>query len=530
MKKAFALILTLALVMSLSITAFAAPTNGTITIQNPQAVTYGAYRLLVLDSQSGDNYSYKANPTYKAFLDTICLKDAAYKDGEVTEAAKALIKIDAAGYVTPMYNGAELTSTDGTAWAKEVGKLFKAYIDANDTAAEKTVTSDGKTAVFTDMAPGYYYISTNVGSLVSLGSVNGPSATIEEKNVNPTITKKVIESDSPVDANSAASSEVLTFVVTIDVKEGAENYIVEDTLGGGLGAVDPDAVKVEYAADSTFADVPAANTANASKINWKASYDSASRKLTVAFDNEYLATLTGGKLQITYTSLLTASEGNTDAVTGNVNTAALKYGHDPKAGTDDPDHTGETLPVNPPHATTETKTTTLYYSVTIQKFTGDATAATRLKGAGFKVYDDETAGNQIKLTSNANGKAVVDTNGSTDAVLVDDNGQLVISGLDVGTYWLEEAVVPAGYNKPAGRIKITIADKDLTDDAAEITPSAEITFGEGDAVTAIGVENKSGNVLPSTGGIGTTIFYTVGAVLMASALVLLITKKKMSAN
>ena len=530
MRRAFALILTLALVMSLNITAFAAVSNGNIIIaQADKGTTYGAYRLLNLTAADGTNFTYDVNPTYKAFLDTVILRNADYADGKVTVAADALFKVNSANHVVPMYNGAEMDEKDAQTWARLLGSKFKAYLDKNPMKAEKEVAGNASEVQFADMPAGYYYISTNLGTMVSLGSTgadNQPNVTIKEKNFAPTITKQVIENGAPENNNTAASSETLTFVVTVNVKSGAENYILEDTLSANLGDVDPDGVTVEYAAVDTYAAVAAKD--------WKASYDSASKKLTVKFDNDYLASLDGGKLKVTYTSVLTAGASSDSVINSNVNKAVLKYGHDPLAGTDDPDSDvpGVTLPANPPQQSPEVETNTLYYTLKIQKFTGDVSAATRLTGAGFTLHTAETGSdNQVKLSSSKAGSAVVDhVNGKTDTIMVDDQGVLVINGLDAGEYWLEETVVPAEYNKPAGRTKITITDADLTDGKADIQPMGQVTFGEGDVVTAVGIVNRAGNKLPSTGGIGTTIFYAVGGILMVSALVLLITKKKMASN
>ena len=93
---------------------------------------------------------------------------------------------------------------------------------------------------------------------------------------------------------------------------------------------------------------------------------------------------------------------------------------------------------------------------------------------------------------------------------------MTISGLANGTYWLEETAAPAGYNMLESRQSITIegANKNAT--------VTEGVYTEG----GVQVINEAGTVLPSTGGMGTTIFYTLGGVLVVGAAILLVTKKR----
>ena len=110
--------------------------------------------------------------------------------------------------------------------------------------------------------------------------------------------------------------------------------------------------------------------------------------------------------------------------------------------------------------------------------------------------------------------------GLTDTI---EAGNVVVAGLKAGTYWLEETEPPAGYNPIDGRQSFTIVDADLMSDGAD-------TDGVFDETSGVKVLNKTGSLLPSTGGIGTTIFYVVGGVLVAGAGILLVTKKRMSAR
>ena len=145
-----------------------------------------------------------------------------------------------------------------------------------------------------------------------------------------------------------------------------------------------------------------------------------------------------------------------------------------------------------------------------------------MNGAEFKLYDAKTEGNEIALIDEGNGVYRVATaaekaaEGFVSATI--KAGKVTIKGLDSGTYYLEETKAPAGYNVLAERVEVKI-------DHANLTATVE-----GDTYVSGGVQviNKTGAELPSTGGIGTTIFYVVGGLLVVAAGVLLVTRKRMS--
>ena len=107
--------------------------------------------------------------------------------------------------------------------------------------------------------------------------------------------------------------------------------------------------------------------------------------------------------------------------------------------------------------------------------------------------------------------------GAVTEITTDTTGKFTIKGLDSDTYYLTEITQPAGYNKLADPIKVVIDGK------------GNVTYND-DYTGTIKVENKTGAELPSTGGVGTTVFYVVGGLMVLLAVVLLVTKKKMSAH
>ena len=186
---------------------------------------------------------------------------------------------------------------------------------------------------------------------------------------------------------------------------------------------------------------------------------------------------------------------NEDAQETNVNTGTLKYGDNQTVTTD--------------------TTTTHVYKFQLVK---DDNQKKVLTGAEFKLYDAQTNGNEIPVVKTADGKYRVAL--STETGVVIDAGSPEISGLSNGTYWVEEIKAPDGYNKLEGRTSITITD------ANNMATIENGTYQSG----GLEVINQEGAVLPSTGGIGTTIFYIIGAILVIGAGVVLVTRRRMNAN
>jgi LPXTG-motif cell wall-anchored protein len=136
-----------------------------------------------------------------------------------------------------------------------------------------------------------------------------------------------------------------------------------------------------------------------------------------------------------------------------------------------------------------------------------------LANATFTLFQD---GTQLAFTKIADNQYKLDANGTVREFTTDASGKMKFIGLDSGSYQLTETVAPTGYNKLANPINVTISN------TGAVTPATP------DMPNTVQVKNESGNLLPDTGSIGTVIFYVVGGVLFVAALVLLITKKRMS--
>lgn len=219
----------------------------------------------------------------------------------------------------------------------------------------------------------------------------------------------------------------------------------------------------------------------------------------------------GATITVTYTAHLNENA----AVNGsaeNKNSVRLQYSNNPRP---DGEYWGYT-----PNYTPESEVRVYTYQLNNTKYHDDDTTGNELEGAGFSLYSDEACTQEVKLykegafyypIKNATGKTAVEMKSAAD-------GTFNVKGLDAGTYYLKETTPPAGYSA-CDKTRIVIS---ATHDEHNVNLS-----GESNLNNKI-INIKAGGItLPSTGGIGTTLFYVVGGGLMVAAIVLLVTKKRM---
>lgn len=483
MKKLFAVLVALTLVLSMGTIAFAADGDttaktGTITIDNALAgAEYNIYKILdfvpVEGSTTQGRYTVVAE-----WVDFLAGAGAAYLK---TNAETGTIE----------WNGAE---TD--ARKAELAKAAVAYAKEKGIAATATNTAvnDGD-VTFTDVPLGYYAIDTSLGTICALTNVDN-TFNAHEKNEKPDI-DKFVQEDSEMNnpdegwgkVNDADIDQVVNYKSTITVGVGATNYVMHDTMEAGLTFNNDVVVKL---ADGTV--VNAANyTVTVSPAD--------NHTFDVAFNNDFIAGLAKGTQFTVYYSA-TLNENANIVVDGNDNTVYLSYGED---------STWETA---------EHKTTTYTWKMDVLKYTMDGEKnKVSLAGAKFQLLDKD--GNAIKFSKNGN-TYKVDAEGTVTEIETDATGEFEIVGLDEGSYKLHETKAPAGYNKLAEDLDVVITS---TYDETALTATYKINNAD---PATIEVENKTGGLLPETGGIGTTIFYVVGSILMLAALVLLVSKKRMA--
>ena len=480
MKKLFAVLLALTLVLSMGTIALAADT-GTITIDNAlSGAKYNIYKILdfapVEGSETQGRYIVVAG--WENFL---------------TGAGAAYLKTNAETG-TIEWNGDE---TD--ARKAELAKAAVAYAKANSIpeTASKTAANDGD-VTFTDVPLGYYAIDTSLGTICALTNVDN-TFNAHEKNEKPDIDKFVQEDSEMTNAdegwgkvNDADIDQQVNYKSTITVGVGATNYVMHDTMEAGLTFNNDVVVKL---ADGTAVD----------KANYTVTVSPTDgHTFDVAFANTFIAGLAKGTQFTVYYSA-TLNENANIVTDGNDNTVYLSYGED---------STWETA---------EHKTTTYTWKMDVLKYTMDGENKVSLAGAKFQLLGAD--GNAIKFSEVADAAVPtykVDKDGAVDTITTDAKGKFELVGLDEGAYKLHETEAPAGYNKLAADLDVVITS---TYDESALTASYKINAAD---PATIEVENKTGGLLPETGGIGTTIFYVVGGLLMAAAFILLVSKKRMA--
>ena len=334
---------------------------------------------------------------------------------------------------------------------------------------------------FSNLKLGYYLVDSSLGALCSLNTTN-PNAKIEEKNGQPTIDKKVKNGDTWDTTNDAKIGDTVEFKVEVKVEAGAKNYVVTDTMDAGLS----------FSSGSIQVDGVALNDTIATLTLKQKEGDPT---FTLTFADSYVADKIGETIVVTYAATLNANA----VVAGNKNSATLHYSN---------------------QHTVNKETTTYTHEFDLLKV--DGADHKLLDGAEFKLYDAKDSVTPIKVVPVAGGYRVANGNeaGATETIAV-TGGKVHISGLDKTTYWLEETKAPDGYNKLTERkpVNLTSGSNNTTLEAAATTWS--------EADHGVAVENNAGTVLPSTGGMGTTLFYVIGGGLMVAAVVLLVTKKRM---
>lgn len=458
----------LALVMALSLitTAFAAGENGSITIDNAVVgKTYTIYQILDLESYNKDSGAY----AYKA--------TAAWRDFiNGADVKSVYVNVDAQGYVT------WVKDADVVAFAK----LAQKYAADHNIDNQGAKTANSTTVEFTNLDLGYYLVDSTLGTICSLDTTN-PSVTIKEKNAAPTVDKQVQENSDGTwgDTNDANIGDTVNFKTTINVVDGQpKNYVLHDKMSDGL-TFDAGSVEVKIG-DRTL--TPGSDYTLI-----------ANPKDGCTFEIEFKENVLKPNDVVIVTYSATLNEKAVIHPEPNTNETKLVYGEGSETTWD------------------ETKTFTYQFDLVKTK-----TDKTVLDGAEFKLYDAKTEGNEIALIDEGNGVYRVATaaekaaEGFVSATI--KAGKVTIKGLDSGTYYLEETKAPAGYNVLAERVEVKI-------DHANLTATVE-----GDTYVSGGVQviNQTGAELPSTGGIGTTIFYVVGGLLVVAAGVLLVTRKRMS--
>ena len=543
-KKMMALALAMVMVLAMSLPVFATTQtvgtgNGSITVSNAEVdASYSLYKLFDATVATDGSIAYSLPAGKDVSSDTFFNTYFEIKNGNVI---------------------AKDTFTEDVL----KGDAFKTWAPTFGTQVGTTVKATESEIKFDKIPFGYYYVTSTLGTVLTVDSAN-PNATVVDKNQTVSFDKNIVDDpENPVKVNEAGLNEDIDFDITVTSKnyDGADKvfkYVVYDTMDPGFSLTGAPVVKVGAAtltADDytiTYKKGGAATTtvteADYFEITIPWTTDG-----TKAGDHLYDA---NAKINVTYTAKLDPAKAAsvTTGATPNKNIADVKY----FKGNDTSDTPSGDLP--------DKQTDTYDTQLTIQKTDGSAALSgaefTLTSTNGTKVvyvteskYVADAAGTYYKLkdgtytseapNNNATHDAVYDSTtdkyklvteakvmgeGQTDTTVksfVGADGKVTFTGLAVGTYKIEETVVPAGYNK-ADDIEFTVSFNPETKKFA--SSNDKVTLDATNNVFNTTIVNNKGTELPSTGGIGTTIFYVIGAILVLGAGILLVTRRRMNAN
>lgn len=461
--------------------------GGSLTISNGISdQTYTIFKMFDLESydEASGAYSYKPAAGWEEFVensDYVGLND----DGYVVWKSAA--------------TGSNTVDTEEFAKEAQAYAVSKNLTGVTvETEGEATDNTEWK-ITFADLPLGYYLLDSSMGALCSLDTTN-PDVEIREKNEKPKVEKEVQQP-------TASVGDVLDYDVTIEIVKGAQNYKLHDKMSAGL-TFDPDSVTVKLLPPNAAEGAVGTNVA-LDKYTLTTNGLTDGCTFEIAFAEGYCEGLvTGSKIVISYQAAI-----NEDAVVGVdpvKNTAILDFGDD--------NHQTSTPP---------TEVTTDLYDLEITKIDGASEAP--LTGAEFELENE--AGTKITFTAvkdeNGNILHYVATTGKDgkpgelDKIEVtSSDGKILIKGLAAGKYKLTEIKAPTGYNKLQEPIEVEIKENTVSATSSTATVS----------LTQVTVENNTGAELPSTGGIGTTIFYVLGGILVVGACIMLVVRKRMSSE
>ena len=496
-KKLLAALLAVAMLCAMAVPAFAASSSndGKITINNAvSGQTYTIYRILELEyDQTNNAYRYTAVAAWNAFINT----------------RSSDLKVDnATGTVTWVNSDKNNNSSAIQNFADAAGKWASDNTIANDGSQK----ASGSTVTFTDLPLGWYLVVSSLsnGAICSIGTTD-KEVTINEKNGAPTVDKEVLEDSTNTygKGNDADVGDTVTFRATIKVTDGdPKNYVLHDKMSDGLTFKGITSVTRTNAGTST-SDTLNENTHYTLKQGAGVTVDP-NCTFELAFKENVLKP--NDVVVVEYTAVI--NEKAVIGSTGNPNEATLEY----KDGT----------------RGTSSSTKTYTWKIDIYKYFQDSTAVKKpLQGATFVLYRQNSSNTPEYAKISADKIEWGTEKEQATPLTSDKEGKIAISRLDADTYYLEETKAPTGYNPLTSPIEIKIEHSTMNETSA----SATITYkqqGTEDSATNITstenrveVENKTGTTLPSTGGMGTTLFYVVGGGLMVAAIVLLVTKKRM---
>lgn len=503
MKRILAIICTFVMIISMATgvnavgpAATTTSTKGSITLENAVVgEEYKVYKILTLESYVKDKaYSYKRNGDgWDNFVNS-------------TQGTQ-FFESNENGYV-------KLKSTaDNDTAARKIAIYAIGFAQANreTVTPTKKVTATTTTVVFDGLDLGYYVVESTSGTACAITTTD-PDATIKNKHDNPSV-NKIIEHGGVVKDNHKMNSvnlgETVYFETTINVKKGAKKYVLHDTMDSNLENFFVYEVYCNLT-DAKKKNISLPTTGNEQMVNVRPGAFNSEKptdgctfelSFTDLFYTTYRQQIDRGELTKIYVKYY-ATVGNKAPInTAMKNTTYLTYGENNLK-------------------TDKSETETYTYGIPVFKYTGTDTGLADAKFILSKV-ENATEADAMKFTSNGHiyRYTVDQTNGGGNTTLVSPtDGHFEINGLEAGTYYLKETEAPKGYNKIQKSIKVQILENG----------SIKV---DNNAITGdVRVQNNTGSILPSTGGMGTTLIYVVGSILVLASGMVLFNKRKEGTN
>lgn len=530
-KKLLAALLAVAMVCAMAIPAFAENSEGDVDSHH----TYSAFQIFKGDVEGNNIKDFK-------------ISNVDWGSNIINNSDDFLNKLREADPIGPLFTNAKSAQEvlavisqwhDSDDYSIAFARFVCHYLYSNDANPTYVVRAGSNALTIPEAKAGYYlFVDTTDFSkddsyhsynsfllMVTKGNWNVPITPKAEK---PTVEKKVYDNPDGTSTGGFGSSadhainEKFQFQLTATLPDSTNraydyydkySVIFHDTLSEGI----------TYDKDDELDSVVIKSNGNTYNITDSSKYTIDTDKLDSQnyFEVEIPDVKTcvagldlnnGATIKVTYTAHLNekASVNTAGGGTSNINKVYLTYSNNPQ----DESSIGKTPESTPVYVYT--------YQLNNTKYRDEVNENNKLEGAGFRLYSNEAcnAEDEIKLKMNDDGTYSRDfsTEGKGVEMLSNKDGQFNVKGLDAGTYYLKETTPPAGYSA-CKVIPVTIKADHSRNDQVNL---------EGSNLTNDIVNIKAGGItLPSTGGIGTTLFYVVGGGLMVAAIVLLVTKKRM---